>query len=246
VIPCTQCGGAADFPAGTRFAACSFCGSSLYLDGSRSILHYVVAPTFTEKEAIGKLKRWMGGNETVRDLDTRCRVARCELSYVPLWRFVTGRDTQTVEPAAAFALGDLGEIPLSGGQLSLFSAEKHRGADLQAPDVLLGSAQAWLERRGVRPDELREVNLVHVPLYLFRYEFEGAEYSAAVEAASGRVLASVFPAKNEEPFVRLTVVGCAVFVVLGLAAPNAFVRVLLYLFAAPPLGVWALAVVRRH
>lgn len=246
MVACTQCGGTVDFAAGTRFAACSFCGSSLYLDGSRSILHYVVGPTLSEREALGKLKRWMGGNETVRDLDTRAKVARCELSYVPLWRFVTGRDTQTVEPAAAFALGDLGDIPLSGGQLSLFSAAKHRGAPLQPPDVLLGSAQAWLERRGVSQEELREVNLVHVPLYLFRYEFEGTSYSAAVEASSGRVLASVFPAKDEEPFVRLTVVACAVFVVLGLLAPNAFVRVLLYLIAAPPLGVWALAVVRRH
>jgi hypothetical protein len=246
MVACTQCGGAVDFAAGTRFAACLFCGSSLYLDGTRSVLHYVVAPTFGEGEAVGKLKRWMGGNETVRDLDSRAKVARCELSYLPLWRFVTGRDTQTVEPAAAFALGDLGEIPLSGGQLSLFSPEKHKGASLQPPDVLLGSAHAWLEQRGVSQQELREVNLVHVPLYLFRYEFEGAAYSAAVEASSGRVLASVFPAKDEAPFVRLTLVGCAVFLVLGLIAPNALVRILFYLVAAPPLGVWALAVVRRH
>lgn len=246
MISCPQCGAAADFPAGTRFAACPFCASSLYLDGKHSVLHYVVAPTLGEKEAQGKLKRWMGGNETVRDLDTKARIARCEMTYVPLWRFVTAGGLQSVEPAVPFTLGDLSEIPLSGGQLSLYAPENHRGAALQAPDVLLASAQSWLERRGVTRDELREVNLVHVPFYLFRYEFDGTSYAAAVEASSGRVLASVYPAKQETPFLRLVLVAGAIFLVLGLVAPNALVRVLIYLIAALPLGLWALAVVRRH
>lgn len=210
------------------------------------MLHYVVAPTLGETQALGKLKRWMGGNETVRDLDTKAKVARCEMVYVPLWRFVTGGGLQTVEPAAPFTLGDLREIPLSGGQLSLYSAEKHAGAALQPPDVLLGSAQAWLERRGVTREELREVNLVHVPFYVFRYELEGTAYTAAVEGSSGRVLASVFPAKQETPFLRLAAVAGAIYFVLGLVAPNALFRALLFLIASPPLALWALAVVRRH
>ena len=88
-VPCTQCGGSVELVQGIRFFVCSYCKSALYLDPSGVVFHFVVSPLIPHDESLGKLKRWMAGNETAKDLDIRSTITHHDLIYFPMWRFVT-------------------------------------------------------------------------------------------------------------------------------------------------------------
>lgn len=61
-----------------------------------------------------------------------------------------------------------------------------------------------------------EASLVHIPLYFFKYDYAGSTYTALVDAASGTVLASLFPAKRETPYVLVGMVTALVYLCLAL------------------------------
>ena len=58
----------------------------------------------------------------------------------------------------------------------------------------------------VNLQQVTESALVHIPIYTFKYGFQNKMYTAAVEAATGRALANIYPAKAEAPYMA---VGCA-------------------------------------
>jgi hypothetical protein len=249
-ITCTQCGGSVTAEPGNPFLICSYCSSALYLDKSRVVFHYVVSPTIGLEEAQGKLRRWMAGNETVKDLDRLATIQNEELTYFPMWRFVVGQnngDQEFSEPACSSSICDLRSLPLSGGSLQFFSPNQFQGMPLKEPDILLDSAAQWLQSEsGASKDLIKETNLIHVPFYSFQYQFSSNSYNAVVDGTTGRVLASVFPAKAELPFIGIAVFCAFVFFVLGLIAPNFFIRILLYLAAAPFLGFASYTIIRKY
>jgi DNA-directed RNA polymerase subunit RPC12/RpoP len=248
-VKCSQCGGDLTLQEEVLFVTCPFCGSALYLDRSSAVFHYVVRAIQSEEDALGGLRRWMAGNETVKDLDKLAAVTGRELIYFPMWRFVVheeGQDREYKEMACAFSIPEIKKIPLSGGDLRFFDPSEFANAHLKPPDVLLESATSWLETRGVRPDSIKETSLIHIPFYLFKYQFRGTPYQAVVDGSSGRVLASVFPRKAEMPFFAITAIATLLFLAEGLAAPNILVRLILYVITAIPLGVVSYTVARRY
>ena len=249
-VSCTQCGGSVAVDPSTPFLNCNFCGSALYLDRSRVVFHYVVSPTIEMEEAKGKLRRWMAGNETVKDLDRLASIQNQELIYFPMWRFVVrdgAGDREFSEPASSSSIADLRRLPLSGGNLTFFSPAQFKGMPLKEPDVLLDSASRWLQNeKGASPDNIKETNLIHVPFYIFKYQFSGQQYQAVIDGTSGRVLASVFPAKAELPFLGVAALSALILLIVGLIAPNLYWRFLLYLVAIVPLAVLSYTVVKRY
>jgi hypothetical protein len=244
---CAQCGGELDLAVGTRFAPCPFCGSSVYFDRSRAVLHYVAEQTLDEPTARARLHAWMAGNETVKGLERDAVVAAATLVYFPLWRFVAGDragERQWYEPARATAAG-LADVPLSGGALRHVSAKDVASLPLAEPEVRLESALEWLAAKGVAREGLRETSLVHVPLYEFPYTWGGRSWKAAVDGVSGRVLAGAYPAKRETAYVGIGLAAVLGFFVLGMISPNVFVRFLVFLLVAIPVGLVALTVARK-
>lgn len=248
-IHCTQCGASVTLEEGSHFVTCPFCASALYLDKSHIVFHFVVTPTVGLEEAQGKLKRWMAGNETVNDLDVHATVEHQELIYFPMWRFVVRDnhgDKEYSEPASSFAIPDIKTIPLSGGDLKFFSSKDFQSIPMKQPDVLLDSAVHWLEGRGIKKDAIKETNLIHVPFYHFKYNYKGQPYQAIVDGASGRVLASIFPAKDEIPFIGIALVTAVAFFIIGLISPSYWIRLGLYLIAAVPLSIFSYIIVKKY
>lgn len=248
-IQCTQCGGSVALQEGTQFATCPFCSSALYLDKSKVVFHFVVSPTIAQDQALGNLKRWMAGNETAKDLDSLAKITNQELLYFPMWRFVINEGSQQYEVsemASSFAIADIKSIPLSGGDLKFYSPKEFEGVPLKEPDILLDSAIHWLQRKGIQTQYVRETNLIHIPFYLFKYDFRGNTFQAVVDAVSGRVLTSVYPPRAERPFVWMSVASILVFFVEGLLAPFWWIRIPLYLVTAVPIGLAAYFVVKKY
>jgi DNA-directed RNA polymerase subunit RPC12/RpoP len=215
-LPCPQCSGRLAPDEGQRFLVCPYCGSAVFLDKSRVVFHWQLRPTLDEAGAAAALRRWMGGNETVKDLDAKSRVTSVAFAYFPLWLLRLGSGESEVvrlEPAAATSVTELKRIQLPAGDLVRY--EPSLDSQAVAPTVPLEAMLSWVEQFGVRRDQVAEVSLVHIPLHTFHYGYNGATYVAVVEGVSGKVFANIFPAKAEAPYRSVALAAAVTFLCLA-------------------------------
>jgi len=215
-IRCAQCGGLLHPDEGEIFLVCPYCGSTVYLDKSKVVFHWALTPTLDEGQARASLARWMAGNETVKDLDTKAHITAQEFRYFPLWLLKVSDgpgERMVLAPAAATSVTALRDLRLPAGDLVRY--ESSLDAQSMTPSVPLETVLQWQSQVGTPSDQIREAALVHVPLYTFKYDYRGRAYTAVVEASSGRVLANLYPAKAEAPYRTVALATAFVFVCLA-------------------------------
>lgn len=215
---CTQCGGDLKPDQGQMFLTCPFCASTVYLDKSKVVFHWYVAPTLDETQARAALARWMSGNQTVKDLDKKSQITAVSFEYFPLWFFrqqdAGGKERILLEPAAATAITEVAHLQLPPGDLRKY--EDRLDAQCHAPSVPLTAALEWAaEQSPATQQNIVESALVHVPLFTFKYDFNGRTYTALVDAASGKTLANIFPEKAEAPYQMVGGLAAAIFLCLA-------------------------------
>jgi hypothetical protein len=228
------------------------------------VFHWFVAPTLDDQQAAAALYRWMSGSQTVKDLDKKSRVVGQSFQYFPVWYFKTraanNHEDILLQPAAATSVTELAHLRVPAGDLRKY--DPALDAQSAEPTVPLETGLEWARRSLELPSTagggLSEASLVHIPLYFFKYDFRDQTYTAVVDAASGSVLANLFPAKQESPYLLVGVVAALVYLCLalvplvawgaggessamiGLAACSG-----LGLLAAPLLFAWAFYVASR-
>jgi predicted RNA-binding Zn-ribbon protein involved in translation (DUF1610 family) len=215
---CAQCGGVLHPDEGQVFLTCPFCGSAVYLDKSRVVFHWALNCTVNAEQAAANLRRWMAGNQTVKDLDRKSQVVASVFQYFPLWYVKerdkpTGREIIYIEPAAATSISEIKSLEIPAGDLQKYDTSLD--AQAVAPTVPFPAMLDWLAARGAHPDEIAEAAVVHLPVYLFKYQFAGKAYTAMVEGASGKVFANIFPAKAESPYFLVAAVSTAGFLCIS-------------------------------
>ncbi len=214
-LTCTQCGGELHPEEGQQFLTCPFCSATVFVDRTRVVFHHALHPTLDAQQAAAALHRWMSGAQTVKNLDTKAQVTGSTFEYFPLWLFKTrtpAGEKLELQPAAATSITELTKMTVPAGDLSPY--DPALDAQATAPTVPLEAAREWLNR--VQPGaEVLETSLVHVPIYVFKYIYKNQTYTAVVEAATGTVLANIFPAKAEAPFVLVALVTAGVYLFLA-------------------------------
>jgi hypothetical protein len=217
VFPCTQCGGELHPDEGQIFLTCPYCESTIYVDKSRVVFHWYLTPTLDENKAGANLSRWMGGNETVKNLDKKARITGSSFEFFPFWYFKSqdpsGGERIWLEPAAATSVSELKKINIPAGDLRKF--DDRITPQAHNPTVPLTTVTRWLETRLPEEANVIETALVHIPIYTFKYHYKNDTYTAIVEGATGGVFANIFPAKAESPFQLVG--GLAAFIFLCLA-----------------------------
>jgi hypothetical protein len=217
VLNCTQCGGELHPDEGQIFVTCPFCTSTVYVDKSQVVFHWSLAPTLDETKARGSLARWMGGNQTVKDLDRKSQLTDQSFAYFPLWYVKTvaadGQEEIRQFPAAATSITEIRRIKVPAGDLRKF--DEAIQSKSQPPTVPLETALGWLQEQGIARDQIAELAMVHVPLYFFKYNFQGTQYSSIVDGATGEVYANIFPAKSEYPYRLIGASAALVFLCLS-------------------------------
>ncbi len=239
-LACTQCGAAVSVPEGENFVQCLYCGSSLYLDRSRFVFHYLIEPTLGPEEAERNLRRWMAGNQTPKGLDESAEVTKNEFLFFPIWRFVAhadkpGSEKVLIQPAAPTVIAEIRDISLPAGKLNFYTEEAAGGRNFLSPTILLSSALEWLRSSGTNPGDIEESSLVHIPVYHFFYLYRGVQYSAVCDASTGRVAANVFPLKAEAPFLAIGILAALLFFIEGLLIPGFPLKLLIYTLSSLPL-----------
>lgn len=214
---CQQCGGPLAVEQGALFVTCPFCQTTNFVDKSGAVLHYLVRETVSDQEAVAALRRWMAGNQTVKDLDKKAKIGAPQFQLFPMWlvRVQHNQGERVIlEPAAALAVLELTEMSIPASDLEPY--DHAMDDEAMAPTVPLETVRRWLaENQGIAAGAIRATSLVHLPIYVCKYVYQNKEYTAVVDAAAGKVYASVFPSKWEAPYKTL---GCVAFVLYFLAA----------------------------
>ncbi|MCA9920965.1 MAG: hypothetical protein KC421_01265, partial [Anaerolineales bacterium] len=79
------------------------------------------------------------------------------------------------------------------------------------------AVKKWLaENHQIAAGAIKETSLVHLPVYLFKYGFDGRSYTAVVDAATSKVFAGIYPSKWEAPYFAVGSVGCVLYFLAAL------------------------------
>lgn len=244
-VLCSQCGGDNEVPTGHQLVTCAFCGTTLFVDRAQVVFHYRLPPLLGVEEATASLRRWMAGNDTIKDLDRKSEIDEVESISFPVWLFraaESGAEKVFFEPAAPTPIPQVTDLSIPAGRLEPFRAESEETRVIEA-QVPLETALGWLEQRQVGP--IHETALVRVPFWKCSYSFEGETYHAAVDASTGEVLAGVYPEKAESPYVLVALLGLILFGLEGLLIGNLFAKFVAYAVTAVPLTLLAYWVARK-
>jgi len=226
-ILCRQCSAPLPIEPGSSYVECEYCGTTNVVEKGQTVFHYAVQATVDEAEAVAALRRWMAGNETIKGLDQAAKIERPRFEYFPMWlvrRRVGRQEIVFLEPAAALAVSELKNLALPAGDLQPY--DEAIDDEIVKATVPYETMLGWLkEEHGLRPAEIHEVALVHLPVFHFVYNYKDRRYSAVVDAATGRVFCNIFPAKWEVPY---RTIGAVAFIAYFLAA---LIPLFGYLFA---------------
>lgn len=221
-ISCGQCGAELTVEHGAVYVTCEFCGTTSFVDKARAVFHYSLRVTVHETDALAALRRWMAGNETVKDLDRKGQIEPPTFERFPMWMVRVVHDEQErvfLKPAAALTVSELERMTVPAADLEPY----HHELDATAvpPTVPYETMRQWLvDDYGLEPEAVCEVALVHVPIYTCKYRFDGRWYTAIVDAATSKVFANIYPSKWEVPYRAVGAVAfvgylCAAFIPLA-------------------------------
>jgi len=247
-VNCTQCGGELHPNEGQLFLTCPYCSATVYLDPSQVVFHWFLAPTVDPQQAGGQLNRWMSGNQTVKDLDKKAQVTGQSFQYFPLWYFLAAQgnhEMPNLESAAAISITELTHLILPAGDLKPYAASIE--SQSVPPTVPLETARTWQQQKNPG-SVIRQVAMVHVPIYIFHYTYRGQTFTAVVEAGTGSVLANLFPAKSEAPYLLAGGITAMVYLFLAwmsLSTLGAGLALVLGLIVTPLLFLLAVMVASR-
>jgi len=244
-VACTQCGGENQLPSGRRLFRCQYCDATLFVDRGGVVNHYRLPPLLGAEEARAALRRWMAGNETVKDLDKKSSLGAVVAVSFPMWLFRVrrdGREEAYVEPAAPTPIPQIADLKVPAGKLEPYSGESAEVAAVAAT-IPLETARGWLDQRGVGEPE--ETALVQVPLWRCSYSYGGTGYEALVDGSTGAVMAAVFPEKSESPYVLVAVLGLILFTLEGFLITNPVIKFFVFAMTAVPLLLLAWWVTRK-
>jgi len=249
-IRCTQCSAGITYKEGDTFIQCPFCGASLYVDKSRQLFHYWIKPTLDMPGAHLNLRRWMAGNETAEGLDAKAETVEQSFMFFPLWRFIIrrmGEEETLIEPAVTTPITEIRYLDIPAGMLSFYNPSRVKNPESFLPlEVTYESAMKWLQEREIDTRLVTQASVVHVPIFRFMYEFNDCRYSAVVEAATGKVLANVYPVKKEAPFLLVTAGTALLFFIAGVLSPNIPIRLIAMTALAVPLGFLANFIIKKY
>ncbi len=237
-VGCTQCGASLTVGPTQRLLQCPYCHTALVVDGSGTLFHEVMLPTIKAEDTAAHLRRFLGGRDTVANLDREARLDDPVLEYFPFWAFtVADSEGEKVflEPAAPSSLQGLQGLSLPPGNSKPMTPESTGEAAVIEPEVPVETALGWLETKAGAEVGVRRKVLYHLPLYRTPYSYKGTSYRAAVDGVTGKVFPADFPAKAEAPYMMVAALALVVFGIEGLLISNVAVKLLAYAVSAVPI-----------
>lgn len=183
-LKCANCGGAVQLEMEQDFAACSFCGSTLYSGRASSFREFCFDYTISEKRADSLFREAMkeaGAGEP--------RVLSKKKVLLP---FLCGKAGGSEATRAAFTPHPpfFEDFQMPSGTPLYLPAEAKEWGELVVPEE---EAFLYFEGRDAEPPAV-----YHVPFYEFNFGVEGNPLKAFVDGVSGKTLFEPFPLPASE------------------------------------------------
>lgn len=219
-IKCPQCGGDVKVIEEETFLTCEYCSSAIYIDKSKVVFHYMLKPTLDEAGAGASLRRWMAGSSTTKGLDKEAHMTKTEFIYFPIWYFKIKQGEKElikIQPASPSPISGIRSLIIPAGDFRFYGPGDIANPSIKEPSVLYSSAVEWLKNEGVDAAGISQSSLVHIPLYVFNYNYGESVYTAIVDGSSGKVMASEFPSKRELPYLVVGGGAAIIFFIEGMS-----------------------------
>jgi len=219
-IKCPQCGGDGKVIEGETFLTCEYCSSAIYIDKSKVVFHYMLKPTIDEAGAAASLRRWMAGSSTAKGLENEARMTKTEFIYFPIWYFKikqADKELIKIQPAAPSPIPGLKSLNIPAGDFRFYGPGDVANSSIKEPSVLYSSAVEWLKNEGVDATGVSQSSLVHIPLYVFNYNYGDSSYTAIIDGSSGKVMAAQYPSKQELPYIVVGAGAAIIFFLEGMS-----------------------------
>ena len=247
-LVCQQCAAPLQVSPGSQFVTCEFCNTDNFVDKSGVVLHYAVQTTVREPDAVAALRRWMAGNKTVKGLADTAKITETTYQLFPMWMVrveMNGAEKIFLEPAAATSITELTELTIPAG--SVMAYDHALDGYALDPTVPYETVKTWLaENQEISSGAIRSASLVHVPIYICKYEYEGEGYTAVIDGSTSQVFAAIYPSKWEMPYQVIGGLGCMGYFLISLiplfgfasaSATGAAVSLTIYFFLAVLLAI---------
>jgi len=219
-IKCPQCGGDVKVIEGETFLTCEYCSSAIYIDKSKVVFHYMLKATIDEAGAAASLRRWMAGSSTAKGLENEARMTKTEFIYFPIWYFKikqAEKEHIKIQPASPSPIPGIKSLVIPAGDFRFYGPGDVANSSIKEPSVLYNSAVEWLKNEGVDATGVSQSSLVHIPLYVFNYNYGDSAYTAIIDGSSGKVMAAEYPSKQELPYIVVGAGAAIIFFLEGMS-----------------------------
>lgn len=170
----------------------------IYIDRSSVIFNYIMPFILDEEKARAVFRRWCAGHALAKDLKQKTVITSVEKLYFPVFLFrrvVRGQEKSIIKPAKGTALPGLQSPVIPPGDMILFDATiSTTGAEVIQPELSVETYLADL------PGTEKEQVLLYLPFFVFRYWYQGADYTSVMGGTSGRMYTSGFPGRSVAPY----------------------------------------------
>lgn len=173
-VRCANCGAKIPLERDDSLLTCRYCGSTLYLDRGHTFLQFLLPPSVSPVRARDLLAQDLAEREV-----GVVAVRAVEGLLLPFWG-VRGESLQESIPAFSPVPADLAGYRLPAAGAAGFDGKAPEGFTALACGEV--SSASWEGRKDVA-----SFGLYMVPFYKIAYGSGSAQYSAWVEAVSGRV-----------------------------------------------------------
>jgi hypothetical protein len=172
-VNCSLCGGENEIQPGQKMLFCSYCGSSLAIDGRSGPEHLILPHERNDRNAREALTSFLLTRRMPRPKDIKT-----DFSYVPFLLVDDGKGGMKTVSGAAKAPAGMGVLGYAPAGCYRFFDEKLAGKERIVPAAKNKTAAA---------------RILHLPVYRMRYTAGGASWKASAVGESWQVYAENVP-----------------------------------------------------
>ena len=180
-VACPQCGAPVPAQTETRFYRCAFCSSAFVIQDERGIEQFTFDHQRDDRFAWSALAEYLERSR----VETSIERGRVAFSFVPYWCFTLDNGATRMATAIPTPLPEVVAVTLPGGDLRFPLPEK----EYQPPVITLADAE-----REIHGAAVTKRTLIHLPLYILTYTFQGVPFQAVVSGVDRKVYAQHLPA----------------------------------------------------
>ncbi len=207
---CPQCGAQIPSIEESGFVKCEYCDTTLYVDLTQAAQHYYYSLQIKKSHLWALLTRWLA----LRELNKGPKPLDIKLVYFPFWRIARGKKTLFL-PAASFHIEEISEMRIPGGDFKLYEKSLEDDNEVIPPDIFLDSVLENHQEELTKIEGKASMFLVHVPLYMVRYQYGSGEYEIVIEGVQGQIFTDDIPPqeqlKMDSVFTAVMIAAIAVF-----------------------------------